>query len=127
MKTVKSLRDCDCGGEVVVDVEAVSPRGKIDRRVSSADVDATKRERVFDFQKDTADSLPKLILSHQSHEQSLNLETKSVYNAVPCFPHRQCHDHIVGCDLCDECMKSNELTSVTSSCPFEDWSSKFVH
>ena len=32
---------CDCGGEVVVvGVEAVSPRGVVDRRVLTADVDA---------------------------------------------------------------------------------------
>ena len=32
---------CDCGGEVVVvGVEAVSPRGVVDRRGRTADVDA---------------------------------------------------------------------------------------
>ena len=32
---------CDCGGKVVVlDIEAVSPRGVVDRRVLTADVDA---------------------------------------------------------------------------------------
>ena len=36
-----SLGGCDCGGEVVVlDFEAVSPRGVVDRRVLTADVDA---------------------------------------------------------------------------------------
>ena len=41
MKTVKVLGGCDCGGDVVVlDVEAVSPRGVVDRRVLTVDVDA---------------------------------------------------------------------------------------
>ena len=41
MKTVGVLGVCDCGGSVVVlDVEAVSPRGVVDRRVLTADVDA---------------------------------------------------------------------------------------
>ena len=37
--TVKGL-GCDCGGKVILDVEAVLPRGVIDRRVLTADVDA---------------------------------------------------------------------------------------
>ena len=40
MKTVGVLGGCDCGGEVILDVEAVSPRGLTDRRVLTADVDA---------------------------------------------------------------------------------------
>ena len=41
MKTVTGLGGCDCGGKVVVvDVEAVPPRGVLDRRVLTADVDA---------------------------------------------------------------------------------------
>ena len=40
MKTVEVFGGCDCGGKVVLDVEAVSPRGVIDRRVLTADVDA---------------------------------------------------------------------------------------
>ena len=40
LKTVEVLGGCDCGGKVVLDVEAVSPRGAIDRRVLTADVDA---------------------------------------------------------------------------------------
>ena len=40
MKTVGVLGGCDCGGKVTLDVDAVSPRGEIDRRVLTADVDA---------------------------------------------------------------------------------------
>ena len=41
MTTVGVLGGCDCGGMVVVlDVEAVSPRGVVDRRVLTADIDA---------------------------------------------------------------------------------------
>ena len=40
MKTVKGLGGCDCGGEVILDGEAVSHRGVIDRRVLTADVGA---------------------------------------------------------------------------------------
>ena len=32
MQTVGVLGGCDCGGKVILDVEAVSPRGVIDRR-----------------------------------------------------------------------------------------------
>ena len=39
MENVEVLGCCDRGGEVVLDVEAVSPRGVLDRRVL-ADVDA---------------------------------------------------------------------------------------
>ena len=38
---IRGFGDCDCGGKVVVlNVEAVSPRGAVDRRVLTADVDA---------------------------------------------------------------------------------------
>ena len=38
---MKTVGGCDCGGKVIVlDVEAVSPRGAVDRRVLTADVDA---------------------------------------------------------------------------------------
>ena len=40
MKTVEVLGGCDYGGKVILDVEAVSPRGVIDRRVLTGDVDA---------------------------------------------------------------------------------------
>ena len=40
MKTVGVLGCCNCGGKVILDVEAVSPRGVVDRRVLTADVDA---------------------------------------------------------------------------------------
>ena len=40
VKAVGVLGGCDCGGEVMLDVEAVSPRGVVDRRVPTADVDA---------------------------------------------------------------------------------------
>ena len=40
MKTVGGLGGCDCGGKVILDVEAVSPRGVIGRRALTADVDA---------------------------------------------------------------------------------------
>ena len=40
MKTVEVLGGCDSGGEVILDVEVVSPPGEIDRRVLTADVDA---------------------------------------------------------------------------------------
>ena len=40
MKIVQVLGGCDCGGKVILDVESVSPRGEIDRRVLTADVDA---------------------------------------------------------------------------------------
>ena len=41
MRTVGVLGGCDCVGNVVVlDVEAVSPRGVVDRCVLTADVDA---------------------------------------------------------------------------------------
>ena len=41
MKTVLVLGGCDCGGKVIVlDVEAVSPLGVVDRRVLTVDVDA---------------------------------------------------------------------------------------
>ena len=40
MKTVGVLGGCDCGGKVILDVEAVSPRGAVDLRVLTADVDA---------------------------------------------------------------------------------------
>ena len=36
MKTVEVLGGCDCGGKVVLDVEAVSSRGVTDRRVLTA-------------------------------------------------------------------------------------------
>ena len=42
MKTVRVLGGCDCGGKVIVrDVEAVSPREVVVRRVLTADVDAS--------------------------------------------------------------------------------------
>ena len=34
MKTVEVLGGCDCGGKVILDVEAVSPRGVTERRGS---------------------------------------------------------------------------------------------
>ena len=40
MNTVEVLGGCDCGGKVILDLEAVSPRGVIERRVLTADVDA---------------------------------------------------------------------------------------
>ena len=40
MKTVGVPGGCDCGGKAILDVEAVSPRGEVDRRVLTADVDA---------------------------------------------------------------------------------------
>ena len=40
VKAAGVLGGCDCGGEVMLDVEAVSPRGAVDRRVPTADVDA---------------------------------------------------------------------------------------
>ena len=40
MKTVRVVGGCDCGGKVILDVEALSPRGVIDRRMLTADVDA---------------------------------------------------------------------------------------
>ena len=41
LKTTGVFGDCDCGGEVVVlDVETVSRRGVVDRRVLTADVGA---------------------------------------------------------------------------------------
>ena len=49
MKTVGVLRGCDCGGEVVVlDVEDVSPRAVVNRRVLTADVDAGLGLRTFE-------------------------------------------------------------------------------
>ena len=39
-ETVGVLGGCDCGGKFILDVEAVSPRGVIDRRLLTADVDA---------------------------------------------------------------------------------------
>ena len=42
LKTVGVFGGCDCGGKVVLlDVEAVSLRGVVDRRVLTADVDAS--------------------------------------------------------------------------------------
>ena len=43
MKTVEVQGGCDCGGKVNLDVEAVSPREVVDRRVNTADVDAGLR------------------------------------------------------------------------------------
>ena len=40
MKTAGVFGGCDCGGNVILDVEVVSPRGVKDRRVLTADVDA---------------------------------------------------------------------------------------
>ena len=40
MKNVGVLEGCDCGGKIIVlDVLAVSPRGIVDRRALTADVD----------------------------------------------------------------------------------------
>ena len=40
LKAVGVLAGCDCGGKVILDVEAVSPRLVVDRRVLTAEVDA---------------------------------------------------------------------------------------
>ena len=41
MKTVGVIGGCGCSGKIVVlDVEAVSPRGVVERRVFTVDVDA---------------------------------------------------------------------------------------
>ena len=40
MSAVEVLGGCDCGGKVMLDVEAVSPRCVVDRCVPTADVDA---------------------------------------------------------------------------------------
>ena len=59
---------------------------------------------MFDFQRFSRFSL-KRTLSPQGLQQSLSPGAIPIDNAAPCFP----HDNIVGCHLCDECMKSNKL------------------
>ena len=37
---MKTVEGCNCGGKVILDVEAAFPRGVVDRRVLTTDVDA---------------------------------------------------------------------------------------
>ena len=66
--------------------------------------------------------LLRLILSPQSHQQSLSLETHPVCNAVPCFT----HDNTVGNRSCDELRNRSCEPSVTCVSPFGEGSCKLV-
>ena len=70
MKSVEVLGGCDRGGEVVLDVEAVSPQRVVDRSVLTADVDTglglktcarkcfSQRARLSSFQRSGTGGTP---------------------------------------------------------------------